>query len=416
MVRSSQLVGNSAIKCQFHKALLRAEQNRVKSNDRREYAFNMVSFDKIREPLMSCERDILDEGSIIHEAYANETSREEDYLHHPAPFFQSLFSLLILTTSFSSLFTLLGSPLAGYLADIWGRRKVFLLAVVVFPVGALIQVSSFTVVESIFGRAVIELAIGVASFMAPLYITKILPAPFRGKLVIVNVLFITIATIESLIMITMPEMPRWLVMSKRDDEAKKVLCKVYGARNNVNRIVYELTRNGWHRRMLIISCLLQASATLRIYMPSIFAIFEFESLTFTSLAVDSTNFLMTCVTFLIINRIGRHYIILYTITVIILRLLLCSLGSFFMSIPTFHFTSDSMSSTHIALSRVTPLLDIFSIILFLFPHSVRALGSGIITITNWTANFIFGLRFLLKMEFMSPTSTFITYAAFCVLG
>ncbi|CAD6505372.1 BgTH12-00863 [Blumeria graminis f. sp. triticale] len=189
----------------------------------------MVRFEKTREQLMGCERDILDEDSIIHEAYANETLREEDYLHHPAPLVSLLtiaasisgflfgynigvissmpisirtflgYSLTVLdkshTTSVSAFFALLGSPLAGFLADVWGRKKVALLANVVFAVGALIQASSFTIVELIFGRVVVGLEIGAASFVAPLYINKISPAPFRGRLVIMNILFITIGQV-----------------------------------------------------------------------------------------------------------------------------------------------------------------------------------------------------------------------------
>ncbi|CCU76484.1 MFS myo-inositol transporter [Blumeria hordei DH14] len=509
-------------------------------------AIKMVKLDKTREPLMGSERHVQDEGSIINEAYANETSGEEDYQHHLTPFVSLLTltasisgflfgydtgvisSMLIsirtslghsltvldksLITSVTALFALLGSPLAGFLADSWGRKKVVLLADVTFAVGALIQASSYTVAELVFGRAVVGLAIGAASFVAPLYITELSPAPFRGRLVIVNVLFITIgqvvayvvgwtfsdwnetgigwrlmaglgavpAIIQFFIMITMPETPRWLVMSEREDEARKVLSKVYGARNNANRLVtevlqgieserveeqisrrarareiehpndnswtsslkdtwIELTRNGGNRRALIISCLLQALQQLcgfnsiMYFSASIFAILEFESPTFTSLAVASTNFFMTCVAFLIIDRIGRRYVLLYTIPVMILGLLFCSLGFLFMSIPTFRKASDSISTTNIALPRVAPLIVLFSIILFvgayalglgtvpwlqseLFPLSVRALGSGISTSTNWTANFIVGLTFLPMMEFMSPTITFIIYAAFCVLG
>ncbi|CAD6501078.1 BgTH12-06777 [Blumeria graminis f. sp. triticale] len=391
--------------------------NILKPNDQIKYAFNMVKLDNTREPLMGCERHARDEGSIIHEAHANGTSREEDYPHHLAPFV----SLLTLTASisgflFGSLFALLGSPLAGFLADSWGRKKVILLADVTFAVGALIQASSYTVSELVLGRAVVGLAIGAASFVAPLYITELSPAPFRGRLVIVNVLFITIAIIQFFIMTTMPETPRWLVMSEREDEARRVLSKVYGGRKTANRTVNELTQNGGNRRALIISCLLQALHSIMYFSASIFAILEFESPTFTSLAVASTNFFMTCAAFLIIDRIGRRYILLYTIPVMILGLLLCSLGFLFMSIPTFRNTSDSISTTNIALPRVAPLIVLFSIILFLFPLSVRALGSGMSTSTNWTANFVVGLTFLPMMEFMSPASTFIIYAAFCVLG
>jgi len=50
----------------------------------------------------------------------------------------------------------------------------------------------------------------------------------------------------------------------------------------------------------------------------------------------------------------------------------------------------------------------------LFPLSVRSLGSGIATATNWGANAIVGLTFLPMMEFLSPSGTFLVYAMVCV--
>lgn len=51
----------------------------------------------------------------------------------------------------------------------------------------------------------------------------------------------------------------------------------------------------------------------------------------------------------------------------------------------------------------------------LFPLSVRSLGSGIATATNWASNTLIGLTFLPMMEFLTPTGTFVVYAAVCAL-
>jgi SP family myo-inositol transporter-like MFS transporter 13 len=52
----------------------------------------------------------------------------------------------------------------------------------------------------------------------------------------------------------------------------------------------------------------------------------------------------------------------------------------------------------------------------LFPLSVRSLGSGIATATNWGANFIIGLTFLLLMDTLTPSWTFVLYAGICGIG
>jgi SP family myo-inositol transporter-like MFS transporter 13 len=112
----------------------------------------------------------------------------------------------------------------------------------------------------ILGRAIVGIAVGAGSFVAPLYIAELAPAPFRGRLMTLNVLFITIgqvvayivgwafvqwasaetawrwivglgaapAALQCLTMIFMPETPRWLVMVERPKDAKEALAKVFG--------------------------------------------------------------------------------------------------------------------------------------------------------------------------------------------
>jgi len=52
----------------------------------------------------------------------------------------------------------------------------------------------------------------------------------------------------------------------------------------------------------------------------------------------------------------------------------------------------------------------------LFPLSVRSLGSGLATATNWGSNFVIGLTFLPLMEWISPGWTFTIYAVVCMVG
>lgn len=75
-----------------------------------------------------------------------------------------------LITSCTSLFALVASPVAGALADKLGRRKVILVADVLFALGALLQAVTKTVWGMIAGRSIVGLAIGGASLVTPLYV------------------------------------------------------------------------------------------------------------------------------------------------------------------------------------------------------------------------------------------------------
>ena len=50
----------------------------------------------------------------------------------------------------------------------------------------------------------------------------------------------------------------------------------------------------------------------------------------------------------------------------------------------------------------------------LFPLSVRSIGSGIATATNWGSNFLIGLTFLPMMEGLTSVGTFALYTAICI--
>ena len=162
----------------------------------------------------------------------------------------------------TSLFALIVSPTSGLLADSLGRKRIILIADFLFIFGALVQACATSVWVMIAGRSVVGLAVGAASFVTPLYIAELAPSMFRGRLVTLNVLFITFgqmvayiigwifgilggntgwrwmvglgalpAVFQCLVMLAMPESPRWLIQTGRTEEAKSVLQKVFGTSN-----------------------------------------------------------------------------------------------------------------------------------------------------------------------------------------
>ncbi|KAF7918275.1 uncharacterized protein EAE98_009887 [Botrytis deweyae] len=417
-----------------------------------------------------------------------------------------------LITSCTSLFALIISPLSGVLASSLGRKRVVLLADLAFVLGALIQAFTTTVWGMILGRSIVGLAVGAGSFVAPLYISELAPTMWRGRLVVLNVLFITLgqvvayivgwafvewgsletgwrwmvglgavpAAVQILVMLFMPETPRWLVQVGRVDEGRSVLSRVFGKGFQMQKVVDEVLKGierevreedkakrlremarktkgsedswisdakdsweeligvGGNRRALTIACLLQGLQqlcgfnSLMYFSATIFTIVGFSSPTLTSLSVALTNFILTCAALMLIDRIGRRRILLISIPIMVIGLLLCSIGFHFMDLPsTLSSTPTTSSST--STSRIPPLIILTAIMLYtaafalglgnvpwmqseLFPLSVRSLGSSLSTCTNWSANFIIGLTFLPMMEQLTPTWTFVVYAVVCAVG
>ncbi|EDN94529.1 hypothetical protein SS1G_10403 [Sclerotinia sclerotiorum 1980 UF-70] len=361
-----------------------------------------------------------------------------------------------LITSCTSLFALLISPLSGVLASSFGRKRVVLLADLAFVLGALIQAFTTTVWGMILGRSIVGLAVGAGSFVAPLYISELAPSMWRGRLVVLNVLFITLgqvvayivgwafvewgtletgwrwmvglgalpALVQILVMLFMPETPRWLVQVGRVDEGRSVLNKVFGTGSQMQKVVdavlkgivrevreedeakrlrgmarknkgsedswmndakdswEELIGVGGNRRALIIACLLQGLQqlcgfnSLMYFSATIFTILGFSSPTLTSLSVALTNFILTCAALLLIDRIGRRRILLISIPIMILGLFFCSIGFHFMDLPSTFSTSTVRSQLKTSSnppSRLPPLLILFSITLY---TASFALGLG----------------------------------------
>src|SRR6185437_8993087 len=106
----------------------------------------------------------------------------------------------------------------------------------------------------IVARFVLGISVGTASFVAPMYISEMVPKRIRGGLVSFNQLMITSGILIAYIvdfalkditnnwrwmlglgalpgialaigMLLLPESPRWLVERDREDEARRVLCR-----------------------------------------------------------------------------------------------------------------------------------------------------------------------------------------------
>ena len=85
-----------------------------------------------------------------------------------------------------------GSILSGRVTDSIGRKRTILITAVIFFLASILSALAPSVGAFIVGRIAIGVAIGVASYTAPLYIGEIVPPNLRGRLVTLNQLAITL--------------------------------------------------------------------------------------------------------------------------------------------------------------------------------------------------------------------------------
>ncbi|HEY5914486.1 MAG TPA: sugar porter family MFS transporter [Verrucomicrobiae bacterium] len=157
-----------------------------------------------------------------------------------------------------------GVLIVGPISDRFGRKKALLLAAILFLVSALGTSLPQNVWTFIAFRFLGGIGIGIASMSTPMYIAEIAPAHLRGRLVSVNQIAIVggillvysvnyfiarcgdqawneasgwrwmfasgalPAVAFALLLLRIPESPRWLVEMRRIDEARSILARVGG--------------------------------------------------------------------------------------------------------------------------------------------------------------------------------------------
>ena len=194
------------------------------------------------------------------------------------PFFERYFelnnpALVGWANSCALIGCLLGSLMAGALSDTLGRKRLLLLAALLFAVTSVGNGLANTFPVFVTWRILGGMAIGLASSLSPMYISEIAPAQMRGKLVSINQLTIVIgvllaqlvnwslvrdlpagstdefirnswfgqqgwrwmfaltavpAVLFFLGMFLVPESPRWLAKKGRSDRAQRVFAKIGG--------------------------------------------------------------------------------------------------------------------------------------------------------------------------------------------
>ena len=169
---------------------------------------------------------------------------------------------------------LVGALVAGYLTKAISRKYTLVLSALLFCVSAWGSGDASTLTELVIYRIIGGVGIGFASMAAPMYIAEISPAEQRGKMVslyqlsiVLGFFVVFLATyyigggnaVESnaeqlaavhqdnlnrgwrmmfwaellpaglflLMLLFVPHSPRWLVMKQRDEQAGKVLAKLY---------------------------------------------------------------------------------------------------------------------------------------------------------------------------------------------
>ena len=339
--------------------------------------------------------------------------------------------------------TVIGVFTAGRPSDRWGRKPTLWLMAVLFlvsAVGCALTPHDATWGPHLLGwfRFIGGLAIGGVSVVVPLYIVEMSPGKYRGRLVAMNQLNIVFGILISyvsnylvarfmpdadpqlvwrvmlgmeclpialfmVLLVTIPESPRWLVRAGRAEAAQCVLVRV--GYPEVKRTLGEIAESLraavggadvalFQRRYIkpillafLIAFFNQVSGinAINYYAPRIFQMIFGEGSELAALAgtigVGVVNLTFTLLAFLVIDRFGRRAMIIGGASMMIL---MHGLVAWQLSLPT--------PNAALAVAGILGFIAFFAVssgaviwvyISEVFPNVVRAKGQALGCFTHW---------------------------------
>jgi sugar porter (SP) family MFS transporter len=355
--------------------------------------------------------------------------------------------------------SLVGAFGGGILADRLGRRKLLISTAIVFGLGAVGAALAPDTAWLIVARVVAGIAIGVASFVAPLYISEIAPVEIRGKLVSINQVAMTSGIVISYLidyafagsqawrwmfpmavvpaaafgigLIFIPDSPRWLAGRGHLDQARAVLKrirppdKVEAEMSNIQHSVAQQKGN-WSELLspllrsamivgigLAIAQQITGINTVIYYAPTIFKFAGLSSSSaaiLASVGVGVVNVIFTVVAMQLIDRAGRRPLLLVSLAGMALSLAVLGLA---FSLPQFKDILGWVAIVSLMAyvgSFAIGLGPVFWLILSeIYPLRIRGRAMSVGTAANWGANLLVALTFLTLTKVIGKPATFWLY-------
>jgi len=357
---------------------------------------------------------------------------------------------------------LVGSALAGYSTDRWGRRLVLLATGLGFGAFSVFSGLAFGLVSFCLARFFVGVCIGVASLVTPLYLSEMSPARIRGALVSLNQLAITVGIVAAyfvdyelaaaqnwrwmfisavfpalalcLGMVVLPESPRWLARVGfrdralenfhrlgRGGEAESELREVEQALAEGQEGFGILFQPGFRVAVLVgvgLAIFQQITGinTIIYYAPAILRMSGYPSDKAAILAtavIGIVNVLVTIVSILLVDRLGRRFLLLLGTAGMAVALALVG--------AAFHRQSGGLTVFYEMIAYIVffgiglgPC--VWLLISEIYPTKIRGKAMSLATLSVWGANWVVAVTFLSLIRSAGPAGTFWIFAGTCVLS
>lgn len=362
---------------------------------------------------------------------------------------------------------MVGALAGGSIADRIGRRTTLLWGGAIFLAGSLLAPTSPNALTLIVARSLLGVAVGFTSVTAPVYVSELAPPQSRGMLIGLYQFALTLgialadlvgywlagqhawrlmfglgalpAALFVLLLLTLPESPRWLYAHNRIAEAQSVLSKFTddaGARHLIDDIRSALqikVEKHWSalwspavRYSLLIAVgftvLQQVTGinTIIYYGPRIFllaGITSNKNAIFATLLIAITNMLATIIALVLVDRAGRKPLLYAGISGMTASLFLLAYS---FHNPAAFGAGPGVIATICLMVYITCFAFSMGPVAWIlvsevFPLQLRGRGVAAASIGSGASNFVVSLTFLSLIKAAGNTFTFIIYGAFCII-
>jgi SP family sugar:H+ symporter-like MFS transporter len=367
---------------------------------------------------------------------------------------------------------MIGAALAGRLSDRLGRRRLIMIAAVIFTIGALGAATAASPGILIAFRFVLGLAVGSAALVVPLYLSEVAPKEIRGAISSLNQLMIVsgilvaylvnaalasshdwrlmlgLAVVPSVIlfagMFFMPETPRFLVRQGEEEEARDVLegMRENGRADAELREIQEVDEEEeggrvplrtlfepWLRPALIVAIglaifqQLVGINTIIYYAPTTLTNVGYgpESAIYANIVIGVLNLAATIVAIRIVDRVGRKPMLIGGLIGMVASLGILGISLQVLSEPK----SPGDAAAVITLVCLATFIVSFAatwgpvvwvMLPEVLPLSVRGTAMGLALFLHWGANFAVSQTFPVMTDAWGPGPVFLGYAAIGVVA
>ncbi|ALV91133.1 MULTISPECIES: sugar porter family MFS transporter [Pantoea] len=355
-----------------------------------------------------------------------------------------------------------GAVGSGWMSSHLGRKKSLMAGAILFVIGSLWSAMATNPEMLIAARVVLGLAVGVASYTAPLYLSEIAPEKIRGSMISLYQLMITIGilaaylsdtafsdagawrwmlgviTIPAILLLVgvffLPNSPRWLAAKGDFRSAERVLARLRDTSEQAKRELDEIReslkikQSGWQlfqsngnfRRAVFLGVLLQVMQqftgmnVIMYYAPKIFEIAGFANTTqqmWGTVIVGLVNVLATFIAIGLVDRWGRK-------PTLVLGFIVMAAGMGILG-TMLHIGINSAAAQYFAVAMLLMFIVGFAMsagpLIWVLcseiqPLKGRDFGITVSTATNWIANMIVGATFLTMLNTLGNAPTFWVYA------